>query len=86
MLRRVQEIYCPSEGNDPHGILRFIAAIPATKELKYDQDYTTLERIFRLFQTDGTEAPTRMPEEERGLLPGLARLQDAHRKATSPKA
>ena len=88
LLRNVEEVFCPSEGLDPHGILRFIAAIPDPGDLrhKYDRDHPTLESIFHLFGTDGTEAPTEWPESQRGLLPGIARLQDAHRKSTSAKA
>ncbi len=95
ILRSVHAVYCPHDGNDPHGVIRFIAAIPDVRQKinefsfdpgEQDIDCGTLEELFRVFGTDGTDAPTNWPESQRGLLPFIAQLQDAHRKTTSPKA
>lgn len=86
MMRRTVDIYDAAEGIDPHGIFRFIAAVPDTPELRKKIEDTSLENLFRLFGTDGTEAPTNWPERERGLIPGLAALQDAYTKTRAPKA
>lgn len=87
LLNNVEEIYDAAEGMDPHGICRFVAAIPDTEENQTKLDQTgTLQQLFLLFDTDGTDAPTRWPENERGLIPGLAKLQDAYRKNQAAKA
>lgn len=87
ILNHVQEVYDPAEGLDPHGICRFVAAIPDTEEnQKRLDDAGSLQQLFLLFDTDGQDAPTRWPEEERGLIPDLAKLQDAYRKTKAAKA
>lgn len=88
ILQGVRAVFCPDDGDDPHGVIRFIAAIPDEGQFNHQtgKDPTDLEGLFRLFGTDGTDAPTNWPEHQRGLLPFIAQLQDAHRKTTSPKA
>lgn len=87
LMRHVVAVFCPSEGNDPHGVFRFIAAIDDTTENKNATNYTIhLAELFRLFGTDGSEAPTRWPESERGLIPMIAYAQDEYRKRKGPKA
>jgi|GEM_PF-2923359 len=81
------EVYDPAEGRDPHGIFRFVAALPDTEENRKKLDGAgSLQQLFLLFDTDGQEAPTRWPENERGLLPGLAKAQDEYTKMKAAKA
>ncbi|MDD5511500.1 MAG: hypothetical protein PHI12_11930 [Dehalococcoidales bacterium] len=95
IFRSVAAVYCPADGADPHGIIRFIAAVPDVEQKinefsfnpdKQDVNCDTLEGLFRYFCTDGTDAPTNWPEHQRGLLPFIAELQDAYKKEKSKKA
>jgi len=87
LARHVVEVFCPEEGQDPHGVFRFIAAIPDEEDNRtlVQDKCTTLQELFFAFQTDGQEAWTRWPESQRGLIPGLAQLQDAYRRTNRPK-
>lgn len=85
ILRSVEEVYDPAEGRDPHGQIRFIAAVPDVGQ-NIGKECNTLEELFRYFRTDGAEAPTNWPVEQRGLIPFVAELQDQYRKSRSPSA
>ena len=75
ILRNVEEIF-DKDDNDPHGILRFVAALDDTEENRkklretYHQD-----ELFQLFQTDGRDAPTDWPEENKGVIPWVASMR-----------
>lgn len=85
ILGSVEEVYDPAEGRDPHGQIRFIAAVPDAGQ-DVGKECGTVEELFRYFHTDGTEAPTNWPEDQHGLIPFIAAMQYAYRKARSPSA
>lgn len=82
LMRNVVAVFCPTEGNDPHGVFRFIAAVDDNEEnkAKLETSVLTMEQLLSFFGTDGAEAPTVWPEHERGLLPQIARAQDEYRQ------
>lgn len=60
IMRSVIEIFDAEDGIDPHGLFRFVACIDDTEEnrKKLSQKTQDLHELFKLFQTDGTDAPT----------------------------
>ena len=90
IMHQVRAVFDAAEGEDPHGSFRFISSIPyMEKEEDGGERWTggmSLEALFRMFKTDGQEAETEWPESERGLLPGIAALQDSYAKQRAPKA
>jgi hypothetical protein len=88
IMRSVVAVFCPSEGADPHGVFRYIASVDDNEEntLALNTETATVEQLFRLFGTDGSDAPTNWPEHQRGLIPLIAYMQDEHRKNKAPKA
>lgn len=86
LMRNAVEIFDAKHGFDLHGMFRFIASIPDNEETRDALDSAfELPALFKLFSTDGTEAPTEWPEKERGLLSWIARMQDAHSRAKAKK-
>ena len=75
ILRSVEEVF-DDEGRDPHGVLRFVAAIDDTEENRKRLDAApSKEKLFELFGTDGKDAPSDWPEVNKGVLPWLAEAQ-----------
>jgi hypothetical protein len=75
ILRSVVEVY-DKDGFDPHGIMRFVAALDDTKENRKMLDEAgTSEALFQLFQTDGQDALTMWPEKDKGVIPWIAAMQ-----------
>lgn len=73
LLRRVEKVYDPAHGHDPHGQLRFIANIVDGEETRSQLDQcATLAEVLALFNTDGTPPPTEWPERDAGVLPMIA--------------
>jgi len=88
IMKDVVDVYDAEVGSDPHGVFRYVAEIAATKEIEktLDEGCMTLESVFRLFDTDGKEAPTRWPERDHGVIPWIAELQRQAEKERSPDA
>jgi len=87
LLRATREVFEVEQGSDPHGVLRFVAAIedtPNNRETLHEE--VSLTRLFQVFQTDGVPPPTNWPERNCGMLPGLADFQREHAKRYMPKA
>jgi len=58
---------------DPHGLFRFIAALEDTEYNRSKlEEVFKKEDLFELFETDGSEAPTAWPEEDKGVLSFIA--------------
>lgn len=87
IFRKTLALYAPDWGEDPHGVLRFVASVPL-EEIEDDRfdGGDTLESLFRTFKTDGKDAPTQWPEADRGVLPWLAEMQRQRKKNAGPKA
>lgn len=88
IMHQAEAVFDAAEGDDPHGVFRFVTSIPYDKEEHRILFFNgmSLEVLLRTFGTDGQDAPTDWPEDERGLLPGIAKLQDAYAKERAPKA
>jgi len=73
IMGHIQEVFDKDE-KDPHGLFRFVAAIE-DNELNRDnlEDVFKLEELFKFFDTDGSEAFTRWPQENKGVLEFIAR-------------
>lgn len=77
LLRRVRAVFGEEFGEggkrDPHGRLRYVASIEATKEARDKLDNADgLEELFSLFGTDGTPPESAWPEANAGLIPLIA--------------
>lgn len=75
IFKSVVEVY-DKDGFDPHGIMRFVAALDDTEENRKKLDgANTKEALFEMFQTDGQEARTWWPEKNKGVIPWIAELR-----------
>lgn len=75
IMRSAMEVF-DKDGRDPHGILRFVAALDDTEENRKKLDEAgTREDLFKLFQTDGQDALTEWPEENKGVIPWIAEMR-----------
>ncbi len=72
LLRSVVAVFDPEQGPDPHSILRYVAQIEDNDASRAGLDNADLQALFALFKTDGQPPPSRWPEEDHGMLPGLA--------------
>lgn len=73
LMRRVEEVFDPAHGRDPHGQLRYVAAIDDTQAARDRLDECgTLAEVLTLFKTDGQPAPSEWPQEDTGVLPMIA--------------
>jgi hypothetical protein len=79
-LRHVEKLF-DADGDDPHGVLRFVASIDATEETEAALEAaTSLRELLVLFKTDGQPAPSEWPEKNRGMLDFVAEAQRDHAK------
>lgn len=75
IMRSAMEVF-DKDGRDPHGILRFVAALDDNEENRQKLDEAgTQEDLFKLFQTDGKDAPSSWPEVNKGVIPWIAEMQ-----------
>lgn len=74
IMHSAKEVF-DEDGRDPHGLFRFIAAIPDTEEARKALDAMDIASLLALFHTDGTEAPTAWPAADGGVLPWLAEMR-----------
>lgn len=80
IMHEAEEVF-DEDGRDPHGIFRFIAAIEDTEEnRKKLEALGSREDLLKLFNTDGTEAPTNWPAEDKGVLPFIAEGRRQYRE------
>lgn len=78
MLQHTLAVFDPETGIDPHGVLRFVAAMPDSKgvrEMIERNLETSLAGLFAIFGTDGTPIASDWPERNGGKLPWLAKMQ-----------
>lgn len=72
LLREVSDVFYGT-GRDPHGVLRFVANIEASPNVRQRLEQAgSLAELFRLFGTDGQPAASAWPEEDGGMLPQVA--------------
>jgi hypothetical protein len=76
LLHKVEEVFDPAHGRDPHGQLRYVAGIEDNKETRARMDACgTLAELLALFDTDGELAGTEWPQRDAGVLPMIAQWQ-----------
>ena len=84
MLSSTIAVFDPETGIDPHGVLRFVAAVPDSEALRdrigaghQQNGDETLAKLFVEFSTDGVPPPSDWPERDGGMLNWLAEAQRA---------
>lgn len=80
LLRSVKHAF-DYAGEDPHGRLRLVGVLPDDTETRGKlEQCDSLQALFVVYETDGQPLPSEWPEEDRGVLPGLAAMQREARK------
>ena len=72
LLRSTVAVFDPAQGSDPHAVLRYVAQIADTPLNREVLEGGDLSALLRAFDTDGEPPPSQWPEENHGMLPGLA--------------
>jgi hypothetical protein len=73
LMRSVMEVFDVTEGQDPHGIFRFVASVPDNEEYrKRLEGAQSLLGLFLVFHTNGQPIPSEYQEE---VTSNLAALQ-----------
>lgn len=86
LMAKVEHVF-DAEGSDPHGVMRFVAHVPWSKDSADSlKAMGSLAELFAFFRTDGEPAPTDWPEENAGVLPFIAEARREYTKKRSPKA
>lgn len=71
LTKAIVKIY-DDEHDDPHGIFRFMASIPGTKENEDKLEHaSSVEQLLKLFNSDGFPLASEWPQEEKGVIPFL---------------
>lgn len=88
ILHRIEDVFDPEWGQDPHGVMRYVANIPFSAEIKkqLDSNVVSIAELFNMFGTDGTPPKSEWPEKDGGLIPVLARMREQAQKDKAPKA
>lgn len=86
LLGSVEHVF-DAEGSDPHGMMRFVAQVPWSKDSAENLEHMgSLAELFAFFRTDGQPATTKWPEENAGVLPFIVEARRDDTKKRSPKA
>ncbi len=84
IMGHIQEVFDKDE-RDPHGLFRFVAAVEDTESNREDlEEVFQLGDLFKFFNTDGKEAYTAWPQENKGVLEFIAKERYKELSSLSP--